>query len=192
MTLELRAWCDSSSASGTCGAPDGGNPSRPRRGRIAGEGQDDQKYLAKGFVVKASLGHLRDLPSSKLGVDVKKNFAPQYVPVRSKAKTLEELKRAAKKATELFVARTPTGRRGDRLARRPGTGHPEEQVYRVLFNEITERAVKAAFREPGRIDQKKVDAQQARRVLDRLVGYKISPLLWERVRRGLSPGASSR
>ncbi|PYM67176.1 MAG: type I DNA topoisomerase, partial [Candidatus Rokuibacteriota bacterium] len=148
-----------------------------------------QKYLAKGFVVKASLGHLRDLPSSKLGVDVKKNFAPQYVPVRSKAKTLEELKKAAKKATELFVATDPD-REGEAIGWHVAQELriPKQQVYRVLFNEITERAVKAAFREPGRIDQNKVDAQQARRVLDRLVGYKISPLLWERVRRGLSAG----
>src|SRR2546425_1189304 len=129
------------------------------------------------------------VPSSKLGVDVKKNFAPQYVPVRSKAKTLEELKKAAKKATELFVATDPD-REGEAIGWHVAQELriPKQQVYRVLFNEITERAVKAAFREPGRIDQKKVDAQQARRVLDRLVGYKISPLLWERVQRGLSAG----
>jgi DNA topoisomerase-1 len=148
-----------------------------------------QKYLDPGFLVKASLGHLKDLPSSKLGVDVRKNFAPQYVPVRSKAKTLEELKKAAVGARALFVATDPD-REGEAIGWHVAQELriPKEHVYRVLFNEITERAVKAAFREPGRIDQKKVDAQQARRILDRLVGYKISPLLWERVRRGLSAG----
>jgi DNA topoisomerase I len=148
-----------------------------------------QKYLDPGFLVKASLGHLKDLPSSKLGVDVRKNFAPQYVPVRSKAKTLEELKKAAVGARALFVATDPD-REGEAIGWHVAQELriPKEHVYRVLFNEITERAVRAAFREPGRIDQKKVDAQQARRILDRLVGYKISPLLWERVRRGLSAG----
>jgi DNA topoisomerase-1 len=148
-----------------------------------------QKYLDKGFVVKASLGHLKDLPASKLGVDVKKNFAPQYVPVRSKTKTLEELRKAAQKADELFVATDPD-REGEAIGWHIAQEMkiPAERVYRVMFNEITEKAVKAAFAHPGRIDQKKVDAQQARRVLDRLVGYQISPLLWQRVRRGLSAG----
>jgi DNA topoisomerase-1 len=148
-----------------------------------------QKYLDRGFVVKASLGHLKDLPKSKLGIDVKKNFTPQYVPVRAKAKTLDELKRAAKKASALYVATDPD-REGEAIGWHLAQELklPPDRVYRVLFNEITEKAVKAAFKQPGRIDQKKVDAQQARRVLDRLVGYKISPLLWERVRRGLSAG----
>jgi DNA topoisomerase-1 len=148
-----------------------------------------QKYLDRGYVVKASLGHLKDLPASKLGVDIKRNFAPQYVPVRSKAKTLDELKRAAKKADTLYVATDPD-REGEAIGWHVAQELtiPASRVYRVLFNEITENAVKAAFRHPGRIDQKKVDAQQARRVLDRLVGYKLSPLLWERVRRGLSAG----
>jgi DNA topoisomerase-1 len=148
-----------------------------------------QKYLDRGYVVKASLGHLKDLPKSKLGIDVKKGFAPQYVPVRSKTKTLEELKRAAKKASALYVATDPD-REGEaigwHLAQELKV--PADRVYRVLFNEITEKAVKAAFKQPGRIDQKMVDAQQARRVLDRLVGYKISPLLWAKIRRGLSAG----
>jgi DNA topoisomerase-1 len=148
-----------------------------------------QKYLDRRYMVKASLGHLKDLPSSKLGVDVKRNFAPQYVPVRAKAKTLEELKRAAKKVNALYVATDPD-REGEAIGWHLAQELrlPADRVYRVLFNEITEKAVKAAFKQPGRIDQKKVDAQQARRVLDRLVGYKISPLLWERVRRGLSAG----
>ena len=148
-----------------------------------------QKYLDRGYVVKASLGHLKDLPKSKLGIDVKKNFAPQYVPVRSKAKTLEDLKKAGKKAKALYVATDPD-REGEAIGWHIAQeiGLPADRVYRVLFNEITEKAVKAAFKNPGRIDQKRVDAQQARRVLDRLVGYKVSPLLWQRVRRGLSAG----
>jgi DNA topoisomerase I len=148
-----------------------------------------QKYLDRGYVVKASLGHLKDLPKSKLGIDVKKSFAPQYVPVRAKAKTLEDLKRAGKKAKALYVATDPD-REGEAIGWHIAQeiGLPAERVYRVLFNEITEKAVKAAFKDPGRIDQKRVDAQQARRVLDRLVGYKVSPLLWEKIRRGLSAG----
>ena len=148
-----------------------------------------QKYLDRGFLVKASLGHLKDLPKSKLGIDIKKSFAPQYVPVRTKTKTLEDLKRVGKRAKALYVATDPD-REGEAIGWHIAQelGLPPERVYRVLFNEITEKAVKAAFKSPGRIDQKRVDAQQARRVLDRLVGYKISPLLWERVRRGLSAG----
>jgi DNA topoisomerase I len=148
-----------------------------------------QKYLDRGFLVKASLGHLKDLPKSKLGIDIKKSFAPQYVPVRSKTKTLEDLKKVGKRAKALYVATDPD-REGEAIGWHIAQelGLPPERVYRVLFNEITEKAVKAAFKSPGRIDQKRVDAQQARRVLDRLVGYKISPLLWERVRRGLSAG----
>src|SRR5262245_189002 len=148
-----------------------------------------QKYLDRGFVVKASLGHLKDLPKSKLGIDVKKGFAPQYVPVRTKAKTLDELKKAGKKAKALYVATDPD-REGEAIGWHIAQELklPPEKVFRVLFNEITEKAVKAAFKEPGRIDQKRVDAQQARRVLDRLVGYKVSPLLWEKIRRGLSAG----
>ncbi len=148
-----------------------------------------QKYLDRSFVVKASLGHVKDLPASKLGVDVEKNFKPQYVTLKTKSKVLEELKKAAKGAQALYVATDPD-REGEAIGWHVASEVkvPSDRVYRVLFNEITERAVKAAFQHPGRIDQKKVYAQQARRVLDRLVGYKISPLLWERVRRGLSAG----
>ena len=129
-----------------------------------------QKYLDRGYVVKASLGHLKDLPKSKLGIDVKKGFAPQYVPVRTKAKTLDELKKAGKKAKALYVATDPD-REGEAIGWHIAQELklPPDKVYRVLFNEITEKAVKAAFKEPGRIDQKRVDAKQARRVLDRLV-----------------------
>ncbi|HLE44564.1 MAG TPA: type I DNA topoisomerase, partial [Methylomirabilota bacterium] len=148
-----------------------------------------QKYLDQTYVVKASLGHVKDLPANKLGVDIEKNFKPQYVTLKAKAKVLEELKKAAKNAQALYVATDPD-REGEAIGWHVASevNLPGDRVYRVLFNEITEKAVKAAFSRPGKIDQKKVDAQQARRVLDRLVGYKISPLLWERVRRGLSAG----
>ena len=148
-----------------------------------------QKYLDRNFVVKASLGHVKDLPTSKLGVDVERNFKPQYVTLKTKAKVLDDLKKAAKGVEALYIATDPD-REGEAIGWHVASEVklPADRVYRVMFNEITERAVKAAFQHPGRIDQKKVDAQQARRVLDRLVGYKISPLLWERVRRGLSAG----
>src|SRR3972149_4421242 len=148
-----------------------------------------KKYLDPKFVVKASLGHVRDLPASKLGVDIENNFKPQYVVLRSKSKVLEELKKAAKGVERVYVATDPD-REGEAIGWQRAQEPPvrKDQVYRVLFNEITEKAVKAAFTSPGKIDLKKVDAQQARRVLDRLVGYKLSPLLWEKVQRGLSAG----
>lgn len=148
-----------------------------------------QKCLDSTYVVKASMGHVRDLPKSTLGVDVKRNFAPHYVVLKTKSKILDELKRVARKATALYVATDPD-REGEAIGWHLAQELPisEKKVYRVMFNEITERAIKAAFRNPGRIDPKKVDAQQARRVLDRLVGYNLSPLLWEKVQRGLSAG----
>ena len=148
-----------------------------------------KKYLDSRYVVKASLGHIRDLPPNKLGVDIDRNFKPQYVILRSKSKVLHELKTAAEKVQRVYVATDPD-REGEAIGWHLAQELPvkKDQVYRVLFNEITEKAIKAAFASPGRIDLKKVDAQQARRVLDRLVGYKLSPLLWEKVRRGLSAG----
>src|SRR5438477_5654488 len=148
-----------------------------------------QKYLDSSFVVKASMGHVRDLPKSQLGVDPKKRFKPKYVVSPSKKKVLDELKKAAEKVDALYVATDP-----DREGEAIGWHLAQEldvdkkNVYRISFNEITERAVKAAFAKPGRIDLRKVDAQQARRVLDRLVGYSLSPLLWDKVQRGLSAG----
>jgi len=148
-----------------------------------------QKYLDAKFVVKASMGHVRDLPKSQLGVDPKKNFKPKYVVSPTKKKVLDELKRAAEKAEALYVATDPD-REGEAIGWHLAQELPvdKKKVYRISFNEITERAVKAAFTRPGRIDLNKVDAQQARRVLDRLVGYSLSPLLWEKVQRGLSAG----
>jgi DNA topoisomerase-1 len=148
-----------------------------------------QKYLDGNYVVKASMGHVRDLPKSKLGVDAKRNFKPKYVVAPGKKKVLDDLKKAAEKVDALYVATDPD-REGEaigwHLAQELGVN--KRKVYRVAFNEITERAVKAAFTKPGKIDLRKVDAQQARRVLDRLVGYSLSPLLWDKVQRGLSAG----
>ncbi len=148
-----------------------------------------QKYLDSRFIVKASMGHVRDLPKSQLGVDPKKGFRPKYVVSPMKKKVLDDLKKAAEKVDALYVATDP-----DREGEAIGWHLAQEldvdrkNVYRITFNEITERAVKAAFAKPGKIDLKKVDAQQARRVLDRLVGYSLSPLLWDKVQRGLSAG----
>src|SRR5947199_395939 len=145
--------------------------------------------MDSSFVVKESMVHVRDLPKSQLGVDPKKGFKPKYVVSPGKKKVLDELKKAAANADTLYVATDPD-REGEaigwHLAQKLDVG--KKNVYRVSFNEITERAVRGAFAKPGRIDLKKVDAQQARRVLDRLVGYKLSPLLWDKVQRGLSAG----
>jgi DNA topoisomerase-1 len=147
------------------------------------------KYLDGKYVVKASMGHVRDLPKSQLGVDPKKNFKPKYVVTPTKKKVLDDLVKAAEKTDTLFVATDPD-REGEAIGWHLAQELPilKKNVYRITFNEITERAVKAAFTKPGRIDLKKVDAQQARRVLDRLVGYSLSPLLWDKVQRGLSAG----
>ena len=148
-----------------------------------------QKYLDSKYVVKASMGHVRDLPKSKLGVDEKKGFKPEYKVLPAKKKVLDELKKAAEKVDALYIATDPD-REGEaigwHLAQELGIS--KAKTHRIMFNEITERAVKAAFLHPGKIDTNKVNAQQARRVLDRLVGYKLSPLLWEKIRRGLSAG----
>ncbi|HSB67793.1 MAG TPA: type I DNA topoisomerase [Candidatus Methylomirabilis sp.] len=147
------------------------------------------KFLGRDYLVKASMGHVRDLPVKSLAVDVDHDFKPKYEVVRGREKVLSELKTAAKSSAAVYLAADPD-REGEAIcwhlaqelksARKP--------VHRVMFNEITKRAVQEAFAHPGRIDQRKVDAQQARRILDRLVGYKISPLLWEKVRRGISAG----
>ena len=148
-----------------------------------------QKYLDSKFVVKASMGHVRDLPKSQLGVDPKKHFKPKYVISPTKKKILDELKKIAEKSDALYVATDPD-REGEAIGWHLAQELPvdKKKIFRITFNEITERAVKAAFLKPGKIDMHKVDAQQARRVLDRLVGYSLSPLLWDKVRRGLSAG----
>lgn len=148
-----------------------------------------QKYLGKGFVVKSSYGHVRDLPKSKLGVDVDKNFEPSYV-VPDKAKSrITELKKAAKSADEIYFA-TDEDREGEaiawHLAQVLKTG--KKKTKRITFDEITKSAIEKAIAEPRDINEQLVDAQQSRRILDRLVGYELSPLLWKKVRRGLSAG----
>ena len=147
------------------------------------------KYLGSGFRVVASMGHIRDLPKNKLGVDVEAGFSPEYVAIPARKKVIKELRDAARGVSDVYVATDPD-REGEaigwHLARELGAG--KRRVSRLMFNEITRDAVRAALEHPVEIDQRMVDAQQARRVLDRLVGYKLSPLLWEKVRRGLSAG----
>ena len=148
-----------------------------------------QKYLGKNFKVVASMGHVIDLPKSKLGVDVEHSFEPKYITIRGKGELLASLKREAKKADEVFLATDPD-REGEAISWHLASAlniDPESKC-RVTFNEITKNAVKEAIKKPRSIDMNLVNAQQARRVLDRIVGYKISPILWEKVKRGLSAG----
>src|SRR3990172_9588571 len=149
------------------------------------------KYLGRDYKVVASMGHVRDLPKSKLGVDVEDGFVPVYEAIPSRKKVLKELKDAAQKVSEIFVATDPD-RKGEAIGWHVAEelsgvkGASKRPIHRLMFNEITKKAVIEALNHPGDIDKRMVDAQQARRVLDRLVGYKISPLLWDKVRRGLS------
>ncbi len=158
-----------------------------------------QKYLGRGYEVEASLGHVKDLPKSKLGVDIDEGFDTEYTVIPGKEKVLAKLKKLAKSADAIYLAPDPD-REGEAIAahlaeeladgaartkkKKDGDG----RIHRVTFNEITKRAIQEAFQRPREIDQNLVDAQQARRVLDRLVGYQVSPLLWDKVRRGLSAG----
>jgi DNA topoisomerase-1 len=146
------------------------------------------KFIGKDYIVKASVGHVRDLPKSELGVD-EDTFEPKYEVLEGKEKVVSELKAAAKKAETIYIASDPD-REGEAIGWHVMSllGNDSKKVRRVLFHEITKNAVKKAMDNPGEIDMNKVNAQQARRVLDRLVGYKISPLLWDKVRRGLSAG----
>jgi DNA topoisomerase I len=167
-----------------------------------------QKYLGKGFAVEASFGHVKDLPKSTLGVDIPNGFETDYVVIPGKEKVVAKLKKLASSADAIYLAPDPD-REGEAIAAhlaleldkngakkkkakkaKTKKGEPEapSRIQRVTFNEITKRAVQAAFEHPRAIDQNLVDAQQARRVLDRLVGYQVSPLLWDKVRRGLSAG----
>jgi len=147
------------------------------------------KILGKDFTVKASVGHIRDLPAKEMGIDIEKGFAPKYIIIPGKESVIKDLKKAAKDADTVFLAPDPD-REGEAIA-----WHIAEEikgkakkVYRVTFNEITKTAVREAMNHPTGINIQKVDAQQARRILDRLVGYELSPLLWRKVRRGLSAG----
>ena len=160
-----------------------------------------QKYLGKGFTVEASLGHVKDLPKSTLGVDIDNEFETEYIVIPGKEKVLAKLKKLALSADNIYLAPDPD-REGEAIAwhlaeelgdgkkkkKKKKDGDEPDRIRRVTFNEITKRAVQEAFEHPRDIDQNLVDAQQARRVLDRLVGYQVSPLLWDKVRRGLSAG----
>ena len=148
-----------------------------------------QKFVGEDYLVKASLGHIKDLPEGELGVDLEKDFQPEYVSIPGKAKVLRELKKASKGVKSIFLGPDPD-REGEAIAWHIAEeiGDEDKTVYRVLFNEITQKAVLDALRHPGKLQQAKYEAQQARRILDRLVGYQVSPILWEKVRRGLSAG----
>src|SRR5579864_8394758 len=149
------------------------------------------KYLGKQYTVKASIGHVKDLPKKTLAVDVEHDFTPKYEVIEGKKKLIAELKQAAKAADNVYLAADPD-REGEAIC-----FHLQEElkerkngpkIFRVMFNEITKSAILKAFETPSAVNLHLVDAQQARRILDRLVGYKISPLLWDKVRRGLSAG----
>ncbi|WP_179395472.1 type I DNA topoisomerase [Lacticaseibacillus absianus] len=148
-----------------------------------------EKYLGRNYKVVASLGHIRDLPKSQMGVDVEHNYEPKYISIRGKGDVIKDLKKAAKKADHIYLAADPD-REGEAIAWHVSHILDLDPAgkNRVVFNEITKDAVKNAFKTPRSIDMNLVDAQQARRVLDRLVGYSISPLLWKKVKKGLSAG----
>lgn len=147
------------------------------------------KFLGGRYKVIASVGHVRDLPKSKLGIDIENDFEPQYISIRGKGDIIKELKKEAKNASRVYLATDPD-REGEAISWHLAflLGIDDDTACRIVFNEITEKAVKEAIKHPRAIDRSLVDAQQARRVLDRLVGYQISPLLWRKVRRGLSAG----
>ena len=158
-----------------------------------------QKYLGAGYDVEASLGHIKDLPKKGLGVDVENDFSTEYEVIPGKEKVVAHLKKLARGANAIYLAPDPD-REGEAIAAHlaeelgsntdGGRSHKKEvkPVYRVTFNEITKKAVQEAFAHPREIDWNLVDAQQTRRILDRLVGFQVSPLLWDKVRRGLSAG----
>lgn len=149
-----------------------------------------EKYLGPGYTVKASMGHLIDLPKSRMAIDTENNFAPEYITVRGKAKLLKELQKDAKKSTLVLLA-SDNDREGEAIAWHLNNALKEKTdapIHRIVFNEITPVAIKEAVQHPGDISEPKVNAQKARRILDRLVGYNLSPLLWAKVKNGLSAG----
>ncbi len=146
------------------------------------------KFLGKDYVIKATYGHIKDLPKSKLGVDIEKGFAPQFLTVKGKTKVVEELKKVGKDAEKILIGSDPD-REGEAIAFHVAdVVGKKKEVKRVLFHEITKKGVLEALKNPTTLDESKYDAQKARRIVDRLVGYKISPLLWEKVSYGLSAG----
>ena len=147
------------------------------------------KYLGPEYVVKASMGHLRDLPKSTMGVDIEGGFVPEYLPLEAKADLIDELRKAAMRSEKVYLATDPD-REGEAISwhLKELLELPEDRTFRVTFNEITQKVVRESIANPRAIDENLVDAQQARRILDRIVGYQLSPLLWKKVRRGLSAG----
>ncbi|HET6449703.1 MAG TPA: type I DNA topoisomerase [Spirochaetia bacterium] len=155
------------------------------------KGKTIEKYLGKGYTVAASMGHLIDLPKSRLAIDVENTFEPEYITVRGKAKILKDLKQKARKADTVLLA-SDNDREGEaisfHLKNALAGGKTEPDIQRITFNEITPKAIRDAVAHPGTIDMSKVNAQKARRILDRIVGYYLSPLLWKKVKNGLSAG----
>ena len=146
------------------------------------------KYLGKDFTVQATIGHIRDLPKNKLGVDLENNFEPIYITIRGKAEIITKLKSAAKKAEEILIATDPD-REGEAIAFHISEIiGPDKVIKRVLFNEITKSGIQSGLNSPLELDMNKVNAQQARRIMDRLVGYQVSPFLWKSLTYGLSAG----
>ncbi len=147
------------------------------------------KYLGPDFIVKASMGHVRDLPSKGINIDIEHNFEPTYEITASRRKTVADLKSNAKKCSSVYLA-TDLDREGEAIAWHLAEvlGLKEENTFRVVFNAITKNDIQKAFTNPGKVDYHRVLAQQARRILDRIVGYQISPLLWKKVAKGLSAG----
>src|SRR5271157_779327 len=155
------------------------------------KGKTIEKYLGKGYTVAASMGHLIDLPKSRLAIDVGNTFEPEYITVRGKAKILKDLKQKARKADVVLLA-SDNDREGEaisfHLRNALQGGKTDLDIQRITFNEITPKAIREAVAHPGTIDMSKVNAQKARRILDRIVGYYLSPLLWKKVKNGLSAG----
>ncbi|MBN7574740.1 type I DNA topoisomerase [Clostridium beijerinckii] len=147
------------------------------------------KYLGKNYIVEASMGHVRDLPKSTLGVDIENNYTPKYITIRGKGELIDKLRKAAKKAEKVYLATDPD-REGEAISWHLANilKISEDETCRIVFNEVTKTAVKASIKQARKIDLDLVDAQQARRILDRLVGYEISPILWKNVKWGLSAG----
>ena len=147
------------------------------------------KYLGKNYTVEASMGHVRDLPKSTLGIDIEHDYEPKYITIRGKGGKLAELRRQVKKADKVYLATDPD-REGEAISWHlsKALGLEDKKMYRITFNEITKTAVKESLKHARQIDMDLVDAQQARRMVDRMVGYRISPILWAKVKRGLSAG----
>ena len=148
-----------------------------------------EKYLGRKYMVRASMGHLRDLPKSQFGIDIENDFAPKYINIRGKGELIKALKKDAKNADKIYLASDPD-REGEAIAWHLAfiLGLDPSSDCRIVFNEITKPAIQEAVKHPRAINLDQVDAQQARRMLDRIVGYKLSPLLWRKVRKGLSAG----